>query len=465
MRAPSSSPQPIRMDRHPSPIARYFASAALSGPQPSGADDWDESVDLDAEWEPEHSASTSTAERDWAEQAPTGVPGGRWGSSPVHDLDLSTDDSGSEAEPAPPAPDAAARVGPRSAQLVRAPSDLPFTRIPVVDFGEFLFGSARQQREVAARIGDACRNVGFLYLVNHGVSRELMESVFRVGVELFDLPVERKRAMAYAEGGVRGYFGYRSENLDQFKASGQRGDLKEGFDVGLERGQLPLNATTSPAFHSANHWPSGGDVPAFRPTLERYMAAMRVLASRLTEAFALSLGLSQHYFVDMCTAPCVNLRVNHYPPPPVDTPGLGCGAHTDYGLFTILMQDMVGGLQVRNSLGMWVDATPLEGSFVINIGDMMQRWTNNTYSSTVHRVIASKQRRFSVPFFYNANCDAVVECLRTCTDAARPPLFEPETAESILQNRYTAAFGKGTFKAPPAGATAAAAASAVAPAS
>jgi len=326
-----------------------------------------------------------------------------------------------------------------------APPDQPFTQIPVVDFGEFLHGSTSQQREVAAQIGDACRNVGFMYLVNHGVPQSLIDDVFACSQVFFDQPLETKRQSAYEPGGFRGYFGVRAEDLDQFGQSkhGERGDLKEGFDAGLEAGRLPLGCKSSPTFHAPNRWPTEA-VPEFQVVMNRYLDTLRALAERLTEAFALSLGLPQHYFRRAVAAPCINLRVNHYPPRP-DGEGIGCGAHSDYGLFTILAQDLVGGLQVRNSVGDWVAATPLEGSFVINIGDMMQRWTNNIYSSTIHRVVdatGGSSRRFSIPFFYNANCDAMVECLPTCTSEDRPPLFEPDTAENILQDRYNQAFNR-----------------------
>ena len=123
-------------------------------------------------------------------------------------------------------------------QLMAVAPDQPFTQIPVVDFGEFLHGSSSQQREVAAQIGDACRNVGFMYLVNHGVSQSLINDVMSVSKEFFDLPTETKRKYGYANGGFRGYFGVRAEDLDQFGESknGKKGDLKEGFDLALLRG-------------------------------------------------------------------------------------------------------------------------------------------------------------------------------------------------------------------------------------
>ena len=342
-----------------------------------------------------------------------------------------------------PRPNPTAAVLP-SVQLAHAAPDQPFTQIPVVDFGEFLHGSSSQQREVAAQIGDACRNVGFMYLVNHGVPQSLIDDMFAISQQFFDLPLEEKRKVAYLPGHYRGYFGVRAEDLDQYGTGNQKkkGDLKEGFDAGLEAGRLPFGCQGSPTYHAPNRWPTKA-LPELQVIMNRYLDTLRSLAERLSEAFALSLGLPQHYFQRFISAPCINMRVNHYPPRPNDEEGVGCGAHSDYGLFTILAQDLVGGLQVRNSVGDWVDATPLEGSFVINIGDMMQRWTNNIYSSTIHRVVdctGGQSERFSIPFFYNANCDTVVECLPTCTSEDRPPLFGPDTAENILQNRYNQAF-------------------------
>ena len=344
-----------------------------------------------------------------------------------------------------PRPNPTAAVLP-SVQLAHAAPDQPFTQIPVVDFGEFLHGSSSQQREVAAQIGDACRNVGFMYLVNHGVPQSLIDDMFAISQQFFDLPLEEKRKVAYLPGHYRGYFGVRAEDLDQYGTGNQKkkGDLKEGFDAGLEAGRLPFGCQGSPTYHAPNRWPTKA-LPELQVIMNRYLDTLRSLAERLSEAFALSLGLPQHYFQRFISAPCINMRVNHYPPRPNDEEGVGCGAHSDYGLFTILAQDLVGGLQVRNSAGDYVAATPLEGSFVINIGDMMQRWTNNIYSSTVHRVVATSgcsTSRFSIPFFFNANREAIIECLPTCVSAERPALFEPDTAENILQDRYSQAFNK-----------------------
>ena len=342
-----------------------------------------------------------------------------------------------------------------SPQLRAAPAELPFTRIPIVDFGEFIHGGAGQQREVAAQIGDACAHVGFMYLVNHGIPNELVDRVFRLAEELFELPAAEKRALGYAPGGARGYFGYGTENLDQTGANSQRGDRKEGYDLGVEESSLPPRASASAAFHAPNRWPAAELGRAFRKTMGQYTSALRALATRLTEAFALSLGLPVEFFHQMIDAPCCTLRLNHYPAPPPERrgkPGEGCGAHSDYGLFTILAQDKVGGLQVRNSAGEWVSATPLEGSFVINIGDMLSRWTNGRYASTIHRVVDASRgsaARLSVPFFFNPNADAEVACLATCTDKSNPPRHPPATAEAILAARYAKAFeGSTEFGAP-----------------
>eukprot|EP00592_Proboscia_alata_P021410 CAMPEP_0194429040 /NCGR_PEP_ID=MMETSP0176-20130528/43656_1 /TAXON_ID=216777 /ORGANISM="Proboscia alata, Strain PI-D3" /LENGTH=375 /DNA_ID=CAMNT_0039241755 /DNA_START=38 /DNA_END=1165 /DNA_ORIENTATION=- len=327
-----------------------------------------------------------------------------------------------------------------------------FNGIPLVDFQDFLHGSKEQKFEVAAKMGHACREVGFFYLVNHGIPQALVDGTFAAAKEFFSLPLEAKEKTSYVDGGVRGYFGMRSEDLNQFdKTKKSRGDMKEGFDVGLEASRLKssndyVGNKLSPTFHSRNQWPT--ELPRLKIIMEKYIDSLRALSELLVEAFAISLGVKKATFP--INTPCINLRMNHYPARTTGQNGLnekrtdemGCGAHTDYGLFTILSQDSVGGLQVLNSSGDWVNATPIENSFVINIGDMMHRWTNGRYASTLHRVVdlrKGKKDRISIPFFFNPNCDALVECI---TNKEEDALFEAETAENILTERYEMAFKK-----------------------
>jgi isopenicillin N synthase-like dioxygenase len=177
--------------------------------------------------------------------------------------------------------------------------------------------------------------------------------------------------------------------------------------------------------------------------MQSYFDALVGLGKQVMHAFALSLDLDECYFDRQLTDPMATLGPLHYPPQrgSVTEKQIGAGAHTDFGCLTILAQDMNGGLQVKNAAGSWIDATPIPGSFVINIGDMMARWTNNLFASTQHRVInVSGAERYSLPFFFDPNFHAEVTALETCVDADHPPVFPPTTSGQHLLDMIDATF-------------------------
>jgi isopenicillin N synthase-like dioxygenase len=256
------------------------------------------------------------------------------------------------------------------------------------------------RREDAAReIGEACRKYGFFYVVGHGVSDELQERLERFSREFFALPVEEKLEIRMSRGGRawRGYF-----PLGDELTSG-RPDLKEGIYLGTE-----LPAGHPAPLHGPNLFP---DRPAeLRPAVLEYLGAMTALGHRLMALIALSLGLPDSYFFDRYTAdPLILFRIFNYPLAAAAPDSWGVGEHTDYGLLTILKQDGNGGLQVKSPAG-WLDAVPIPGSFVCNIGDMLDRLTGGEYRSTPHRVIPSARAdRMSWPFFFDPNFEAEIE--------------------------------------------------------
>ena len=313
---------------------------------------------------------------------------------------------------------------------------IPFEAVPVIDLAPLLADPAHGT--TAAAIGEACRTVGFLYVRNHGVPQELVDTVFALGRRFFDEPLDAKMAIHIARSPHhRGYFPMFEENTDPTLTA----DLKEGFDMALDLPPDDPHVKAGVPLHGPNVWPEG--LPDFRPTLERYYGEMRHLAERLMRAFAVALDLSPDFFADKIDKPLAQLRLLHYPPQQghVEEKTLGCGAHTDYGCLTILAQDEVGGLQLQNSAGEWVAAPPIPGTFVVNIGDQMARWTNDAFAATLHRVInTSGRERYSVPFFFDPNFDALVECLPSCHSAEQPPLYPPIHAGEHLLNRFNATF-------------------------
>ncbi len=171
--------------------------------------------------------------------------------------------------------------------------------------------------------------------------------------------------------------------------------------------------------------------------------ALSGLGRAILQAFALSLELPEDHFERWLTGPMATLGPLHYPPQAgaITEARIGAGAHTDFGCLTILWQDAAGGLQVRNTAGQWLDAPPIEGSFVVNIGDMMARWTNDLFTSTYHRVINTSGRdRYSMPFFFDPDFNADLTALATCVGPDRPAKYPPTTGGQYLLDRINATF-------------------------
>ena len=284
---------------------------------------------------------------------------------------------------------------------------MSYTSLPLIDVAPLVAGTAGRDA-VAAQIGAACRAHGFFYVTGHGVDAALVQRLEDLSHQFFDLPEETKMQWRMALGGRawRGFFPLGGE------LTSGRPDWKEGLYLGTELPAThPLVQAKTPV-HGPNLFP---DVPGFREIILDYMAAVTQLGHRLMEGIALSLGLQASYFAERYTAdPLILFRLFNYPAQPVPE-GLdvqwGVGEHTDYGLLTILHQDNVGGLAVHTTPGGWIDAPPIAGAFVCNIGDMLDRMTGGLYKSTPHRVKrnTSGRHRLSFPLFFDPNFEARVQ--------------------------------------------------------
>lgn len=279
-----------------------------------------------------------------------------------------------------------------------------FSSVPVIDIAPLLAGEATK-RQVTARIDAACRQSGFFYVVGHGVDVDLQRELQTLAREFFARPTGEKMQIEMSRGGKawRGYFRVGDELTSGLP------DQKEGLYFGYELpADHPLVQTGTP-LHGPNLFPA---VPAaLREAVLEYMAALTQLGQQLMGGIAMGLGLPESYFVEHgMRDPLTLFRIFNYPPPP--SPDLwGVGEHTDYGLLTILLQDEVRGLEVKSKSG-WVPAPPLAGSFVCNIGDMLDRMTRGVYRSTPHRVRnVSGRDRMSFPFFFDPNFFADVRAI------------------------------------------------------
>jgi isopenicillin N synthase-like dioxygenase len=285
--------------------------------------------------------------------------------------------------------------------------------IPIIGIGALVAGTP-DRHGAASQIGRACRECGFFYITGHGVEAGLQERLERLSRQFFAQDLETKMEIRMARGGKawRGYFPVGGE-----LTSGQP-DLKEGLYFGAELGEDHPMARAGVPLHGPNLFPA--NIPGFRETVLEYMDAMTRLGHALMRGVALSLGLDESYFAERYTGdPLTLFRIFNYPTQSARNSGRnsaeieswGVGEHTDYGLLTILRQDEVGGLQVK-SQSRWVEAPPVPGAFVCNIGDMLDRLTGGLYRSTPHRVRnAGGRDRLSFPFFFDPNFNAEVEPL------------------------------------------------------
>lgn len=307
--------------------------------------------------------------------------------------------------------------------------------LPIIDIASLAADDANARAWVARELRAAALDKGFFYVVGHGVPEPLIEQVFDQAAAFFALPEARKLAVAKSRSRAnRGYEPLRGQTLEP----GAPADLKEGFYIGPELSPDDPRALAGRFNQGPNQWPAR--TPGFRPTMEAYRAAMMQVAARLVRALAVSLDLPERALDEFCREPIALLRLLHYPPRASDGAAdeKGAGAHTDFGALTLLLQDRNGGLEVyEREAGAWIDAPPIPGSFVVNLGDLVARWTNDRYRSTLHRVVnRSGRERYSVPFFFSGAPDYPIASLPSCLAPGETPRYPPTTVEAHLKACY-----------------------------
>jgi isopenicillin N synthase-like dioxygenase len=312
-------------------------------------------------------------------------------------------------------------------QAVRAAS---VDEVPILDLAPLTDGGSIEPLAQALR--QACLSTGFFYVKNHGISQDLVERVFATTKRYFDLPVEQRMAHKMDERFRRGFM---PQGINQHP--GYAPDLKESYEVGVDLPLTDPDVAAGRPLHGPNRWPP--DFPELKETSEAYFAAATGLGTRLLRPIARSVGMPEDYFFQFAKKPMVQMRLFHYPPqPPVTNAQFGVAPHTDYGLVTLLLQDAIGGLELRKRESEeWLAAPYVPGTLVVNIGDLFQRWTNDLYISNLHRVVnRTGLERFSIPTFFNLDYDAMVECLPTCQSADDPPRYAPIACGDYLVSRF-----------------------------
>jgi isopenicillin N synthase-like dioxygenase len=301
---------------------------------------------------------------------------------------------------------------------------------PVVSLNRFETVDADGRKLLALEVDAICRTTGFLAIADHGVPQAVIDGAWQKATAFFDQPAKvKQKAKAPYPGYPYGYLGPNSEALAASRGVETPPDLKESFNGGpLE---VPPGMTDKDALafcYAPTIWPAAPD--GFRPAWEAYYRAMEDLAGRIMRLFAAALTLPEDYFEAVIDHPVSALRALNYPAQ-TEAPRrdqMRAGAHSDYGSLTILLPRAGSkGLQIQRADGSWADVPPVPGAFIINIGDLMQRWTNDRWVSTVHRVVnpvdaeAAMARRQSFAFFHQPNWFAEIKCLDVCLDLGEQP--------------------------------------------
>ena len=284
--------------------------------------------------------------------------------------------------------------------------------IPIIELCEFEAVGAAERSSIARRVDNACRQVGFLIIEDHGVSQPVIDRAWDALREFFDLPLAQK-LVSDAAGGPRGYFPVEMETLARTRDEETAPDIKEAFSSGPL--SLPVAAEQSEVvafFYGDNRWPTR---PAgFCDAWTDYYRAMESLGARLMTLLATALELDPGWFEPFHTHHTAALRGLNYPSVAADTDSPRAGAHSDYGTVTILRTDpQVGGLELQLPTGAWISAPRVRDGFIVNLGDLMAVWTGGRWASTLHRVVADSRRpndrRQSIAYFMNPNYDALIE--------------------------------------------------------
>ncbi|MEO9821063.1 MAG: 2-oxoglutarate and iron-dependent oxygenase domain-containing protein [Paracoccaceae bacterium] len=312
-----------------------------------------------------------------------------------------------------------------------------FDQIPIIDVAPLLTGQGAQS--VAAQIYDAATEVGFFYISGHGIAQDVIDQAFRVTADFFALP-EAQKSTAAVNQHQRGWMAQGMSRLSGSKTH----DLKEVFFWGAETALDDPDLLAAKPLVAANQWPDAV-FPRLRTDITPYYDAVCDVAQQIMSALALSLDQPRDLFTPAYQKPLARGQLVYYPPSTDEDEAeerFGVAPHTDFGVLTFLLQDNSGGLQVCLRSGEWVAAPPIPGTLVCNIGDLLQRWSNDRFRSTLHRVInRSKGARYSIPIFFDPQSDCVVDP-KDLGVPENQSKYEPITAGAYIMGRNKQSFSQ-----------------------
>jgi isopenicillin N synthase-like dioxygenase len=311
--------------------------------------------------------------------------------------------------------------------------------IPVIDVGPAFRGEPGGKAAVAAHIRRASGHVGFFYIAGHGVPADVIEAAFAASREFHSMPFDDKRALRLNENNI----GYLAVNESMQRAStvhkATRPNYNESFFISHEREADHPDVLAGTSLRGQNQWPAGH--PGMRRAMVAYFKALERVGEQILPVLARALDMPEGHFAPFFANEAhINLRFLHYPPQETDDDEqFGQGPHTDNSFMTFLAREDTPGLAVRLPSGEWLAPPLIDGTFLVNLGNMMKRWSNDRFLSTPHGVINDSGRdRYSIAFFYSPNVDAVIECLPSCVAPDNPPRYPPALYGDLVRAFYSA---------------------------
>jgi isopenicillin N synthase-like dioxygenase len=306
-------------------------------------------------------------------------------------------------------------------------------RIPVLDIGPYLASDGGAATPLARAIARTCEDTGFLVVANHGLKPGLIEDTFAVAAQFFARSEPDKLALKIGKYNI-GYLPFGGQVVRHSPVNrNTKPNFSESFYITRDRAPDHPDIVNNKPLVGLNRWPP--DMPEFRAATTAYYAAMEAMATRLVPIVAMALDLPPDYFAEGFAAPNCTIRLIHYPPhPDPEDNEFGFAPHTDNNFLTFLAQSALPGLEVRTAEGEWIRPPAVPGTFVVNTGAMLARYSNDRFRATPHRVInRNGASRYAIPFFLGPNHDSVVDCVPTCVGPDNPPHYEPTTYGAFTQ--------------------------------